>query len=162
MSAGRAKFLASWRIKAGLARIRTARTVRYNRRRVPQENVHAWHAEESSYLTTAVRQLHRSKHAAQGSYQYGLSFAELSRKVLVVRVGNREGITGTGVRQAVSPGILDLHRRWVGTRYPQELSRRQGSNLEGKLGSNSIGLPPILERYSEYDDCILLFDHASG
>ena len=57
------------------------------------------------------RQLRREQHAAPGSYQLGLRFAELSRKVLVVGVGTREAITGTGVRQAVSPGILDVFRR---------------------------------------------------
>jgi hypothetical protein len=46
-------------------------------------------------LTTAVRQLRHAKHAAQDSYQDGPSFAELSRKILVVRIESREGFTGT-------------------------------------------------------------------
>jgi hypothetical protein len=52
------------------------------------------------------RQLRREQHAAQGSYQFGLSFAELSRKVLVVRVGTREDITGTWCTTSCIAGDL--------------------------------------------------------
>jgi hypothetical protein len=52
------------------------------------------------------RQLRREQHAAQGSYQYGLSFAELSRKVLVVGVGTREDITGTWCTTSCIAGDL--------------------------------------------------------
>jgi hypothetical protein len=52
------------------------------------------------------RQLRREQHAAQGSYQFGLSFAELSRKVLVVGVGTREDITGTWCTTSCIAGDL--------------------------------------------------------
>jgi hypothetical protein len=42
-------------------------------------------------MPTAVGQLRLAQHAAQDSYQDGLSIAELPREVLLVVVGNKGG-----------------------------------------------------------------------
>ena len=64
-------------------------------------------------MPTAVGQLRLAQHAAQDSYQDGPSFAELSRDVLVVRVGNKYAGHMTSV---MTQDIEDAVHRFVSQR----------------------------------------------
>ena len=76
----------------GIERIRTARTVRNIRKRGLAGKFVARDAPRNlPNMPTAVGQLRLAQHAAQDSYQDGLSFAELPREVLLVVVGNKGG-----------------------------------------------------------------------